>query len=436
MYFLRIINYLCKIVIYEGISSRKNFHKKKMKILLLLNQPYPNGYALTKRFHLYAKGFIKNGHIAKLIIPIPREKIGQSNNNLSKGSYDGVPFEYSWRNCERSNYFAIRRFHDLYGALKTGIIIINEKPNIIIISSFSFFIYCFIKLISLFLSFKLIREKCEIDQLNKDNINQFDKIQIKIINSFFNGFIVITRQLEEYHKYILNSKIPCIKVPILVEDFKNGSFFETKKIIVYTGTFLERKDGIITFLNAFSKFRIYYPDYKLLLTGSPIRSPDYQKIVESINQKNLNNYVVFTGYLHERELQNTICTAELHILTKPENRQNHYNFPTKIGEYMITGRPILATNVGVMGELFTNNINVFFTEYSSDAIAEKMKYIIENKQFATQIGNNGRSYALCNFDYEYHTNKMIEFFTKLILTKSTNINNRSDVGIMKNETLY
>ena len=112
-----------------------------MKIVLLLNQPYPNGYALTKRFHLYAKGFIKNGHSAKIIIPIPREKIGQSNNKLSKGTHEGVPFEYSWRNCERSNNFIIRRVHDFYGALKTGILIINEKPNIIITSSFSIFIF-------------------------------------------------------------------------------------------------------------------------------------------------------------------------------------------------------------------------------------------------------------------------------------------------------
>ena len=403
-----------------------------MKILLLLNQPYPNGYALTKRFHLYAKGFIKNGHSAKLIIPIPREKIGKSNNNLSKGYHEGVPFEYSWRNCERSNSFIIRRYHDFYGAIKTGIIIINEKPDIIITSSFSFFIYCYLKLISLFMSFKLIREKCEVDHLNKDNINQFEKIQIKIINSFFNGFIVITRQLEEYQKYILESKSPCIKVPILVEDFKTGSLFQIQKRIVYTGTFLERKDGIITILKAFSKLRIYYPEYKLLLTGSPVSSPDYQKIVDTINEENLDNYVVFTGYLQERELQNTICSAELHILTKPENRQNHYNFPTKIGEYMITGRPIIATNVGVIGELLTNNINIFFAEYSSDAIAEKMKYIIENKQFATQIGNNGRLYALCNFDYEYHTNKMIEFFTKLILIKSANVYNTTSIETIKN----
>lgn len=414
----------------------KYSHNKKMKILLLLNQPYPNGYALTKRFHLYAKGFIKNGHSAKLIIPIPREKIGQSNNTLSKGSHEGVPFEYSWRNCERSNNFIIRRFHDLYGALKTGLIIINEKPNIIIISSFSLFIYCYIKLISLFMSFKLIREKCEVDHLNQDSINQFEKIQIKIINSFFDGFIVITRQLEEYQKQILESKSPYIKVPILVEDFRRGSLFQTQKKIVYTGTFLERKDGIITILKAFSKFRIYYPDYKLVLTGSPVRSPDYQKIIDTINDEKLNSYVVFTGYLQEKELQNTICTAELHILTKPENRQNHYNFPTKIGEYMITGRPILATNVGVIGELLTNEVNVFFTEYSSDAIAEKMIYIIKNKHFATQIGNNGRLYALCNFDYEYHTDKMIEFFNKLILTKSANIYNRPSIEIINNKTSY
>lgn len=384
-----------------------------MKIFLLLNQPYPHGYALTKRFHLYAKGFIKNGNYTKLIIPIPRETAGEGNNKVLNGNHEGVPFEYAWKNCQRSNSFITRRFHDLYGSLRTGIMVFREKPNIIITSSFSILFFLFLKLIALLVPFKLIREKCEIDYLNKDDITPFEKMRIKILNRLFDGFIVITRQLEEFQKNELQSKIPCMRVPILVEDFKPKMGAQILKRIVYTGNFQERKDGILTILRAFSKFRLHYPNYKLVLTGSPERSPDYQKMENIIKEENLYNNLIFTGYIEEKELRNILLTAELHILTKPENRQNHYNFPTKIGEYMVSGRPILATSVGVMGELLKDQINVFFTKLSPDAIADQMKFIVENKQLASQIGNNGRLFALYNFDYEYHTGKMVDFFKNI-----------------------
>lgn len=405
-----------------------------MKIFLLLNQPYPQGYALTKRFHLYAKGFIKNGNYAKLIVPLPREKAGEGFNNAIIGNHEGVPFEYAWRNCERSNSFVTRRFHDLYGSLRTGTMVLRDKPQIIITSSFSVLFYLYLKLIALVVPFKLIREKCEIDYLDKDCITPFEKARIKILNRLFDGFIVITRQLEEFQKKELKSKIPCIKVPILVEDFKPKISAQIQKRIVYTGNFLERKDGILTILKAFSKFRIRFPIYKLILTGSPERSPDYQKIGNIIQEENLYNNLIFTGYLPEKELQNILLTAELHILAKPENRQNHYNFPTKIGEYMVSGRPILVTSVGVMGELLTDQINVFFTELSADAIADQMKFMVENKQLASQIGNNGRLYALYNFDYEYHTGKMVDFFKNLIRPQSVYIYPPSSIDIIKNET--
>lgn len=384
-----------------------------MKILLLLNQPYPNGYALTKRFQLYAKGFRENGHISKFIIPIPTEKFGQSNNNSSKGSFEGVPFEYAWKKCERSNNFFVRRYHDIYGSIRTGFMIIKENPDIVITDSFSLLFYLYIKTISILIPYKFVQEKCEVDYMKEDKLSLFAKIHVKIMSRFFNGFIVINTQLEEYIIHDLKIKTPLIKIPILVEDFKSLNSSQIDKTIVYTGTFLERKDGILTIISAFSKFRIAHQDYKLLLTGIPDNSPDYQKINELINQNNVHNQVMFTGYLKEKELRKIIQNATLLIIAKPENRQNHYNFPTKIGEYMITGRPILATRVGVIGDLLTDNENIFFANCEADAMAKKMNYIIENSKLGDEVGQNGRLYAIQNFNYLFHTVKMLDFFAKL-----------------------
>ncbi len=45
-----------------------------MKILIILNEPYPIGMACTKRIHLYAKGLTELGNNVKIIIPKPTEK--------------------------------------------------------------------------------------------------------------------------------------------------------------------------------------------------------------------------------------------------------------------------------------------------------------------------------------------------------------------------
>ena len=385
-----------------------------MKILLLLNQSYPNGYALPKRFHLYAKGFIKNGHLAKIIIPRPTEKFGNSDKNPAKGIYEDVPFEYSSNSNIRSNHFFQRRYVDFYSFLKTGHTIYKEKPNIIITSNFSISFIIFIKIISLLRPFKLVKEKCEIDYLDKENINRYQKVYIKLINNFYDGFIFITKYIEEFHNQEIKSKKPFINVPILIEDLQlYESNTNHSKNILYTGTFLERKDGIITILKAFSLFIKKNPDYKLILTGTPEKSPSYQEINRIIEKENIKSNIEFTGYLHDYDLKKIVSNTELHILTKPYNRQNRYNFSTRIGECLITGKPILATKVGIIADLLTDNYNVFFTDYSPESIHEKIEFIINNKELAYKIGQNGRVFALNNFDFEFHTKKMIHFFNKL-----------------------
>lgn len=118
-----------------------------MKILLLLNQSYPNGYALTKRFHLYAKGFVKKGHQALIILPHPTEKNEDTLNQNTSGIYDEVPFRYMSSSTIRSTSFFKRRQQDITGSIKTGIFLLKEKPDIVISSNFSYVFFIYLRII-------------------------------------------------------------------------------------------------------------------------------------------------------------------------------------------------------------------------------------------------------------------------------------------------
>lgn len=385
-----------------------------MKIIILLNQPYPNGYALTKRFHLYAKGLVENNQEVEILIPKPTDSINKPLNNRVFGVSDNVNYKYFWKYTTRSNSFLIRRWHDFFGVFMTGIYLINKKPEIVITSTFSNMAFLYWKLITVFLSIKLIREKNEIDYSTFPSLTKKQIKRARYENVIFDGFLFINKQLKDYTENILKIKKPSIIIPILVKDFCNKESEIKRKTILYSGTYVERKDGIITLLRAFSKLVRLDKDLKLILTGSPEKSPDYKLIMQIIKDINLGKHIKFTGYINDNDLQQLINISEVLIVTKPDNRQNRYNFPTKLGEYLITGRPVLSTKVGVIGDLFNDGENIFFTEFDVDSIANKIQYILENVKIANKIGENGRKFALEQFNYINHTKKMIAFFLKSI----------------------
>jgi glycosyltransferase involved in cell wall biosynthesis len=381
-----------------------------MKIYLLLNQPYPNGYALTKRFHLYAKGLIRNGHEVKMIIPHPTEYEDNLGNKSISGIFEEVKFEYKWRSTKRSHGFLMRRYHDITGGLKAGLTLIKERPDVVVTSSFSFIFFLYIKLISLLFPFKFYHEKNEVDYMHEDNISYMKKLLIKLNESVFHGFVVINSHLLNYITNELKLKKSNIIVPILIEDFKVNKEFPVNKTIVYTGTYQERKDGILTILNGFAKIKNRYPEFKLVLTGSPQRSVNYKEILKIIEANEMWHQVYFTGYLSEEDLKEVLVSANMLVLAKPENRQNNYNFPTKLGEYLISGRPVITTKVGVTGEILEDKINVVFSEFEISDISRKMEFIMNNPELATEIGTRGREYALKHFDYMVHTKRMADHF--------------------------
>jgi glycosyltransferase involved in cell wall biosynthesis len=384
-----------------------------MKIFLLLNQPYPHGYALTKRFHLYAKGFVENGQAVKILIPKPTDSIKKPLNNSTAGVYNDIEYKYFWKHTTRSESFIIRRWHDFYGVLITGIYIIKEKPDIVITSTFPNIALLYWKVVTLFLLTKFIREKNEVDYVVSTILTEKQIKKAKYKNIVFDGFIFINKQLKNYNENILKINKPSIIIPILVRDFTISNSKIQKKTIVYTGTYVERKDGIITMLKAFSKLLETDKDFKLVLTGSPENSPDYMSFKQTIRNYKLENNIHITGYLNEIELQKLISTSEILLATKPDNRQNRYNFPTKLGDYLITSRPVLSTKVGTVGDLFKEQENIFFTAFNTNCIADKIKYIVKNTEIANQTGARGRRFALKEFSYIYQTKRLIDFFTKL-----------------------
>jgi len=384
-----------------------------MRIYLLLNQPYPNGYALSKRFHLYAKGFVEHDQDVKILIPRPTDKIIKPLNNNIKGCYDNIEYKYFWKHTTRSKFFIVRRWHDFFGVFMAGIYFLTKKPDIVITSTFSNIAFFYWKVITYFLSTKFIREKNEVDFLNLSTITYKQIKKAKNKNRWFDGFIFINKQLRDYTNNVLKINKPSIIVPILVKDFKKAEIKINKGTILYSGTYVERKDSLITILNAFNTLVKTYKHIKLILTGSPEISPDYHRIMQIIKENDIGNSIEFTGYLNESVLQKFMSSSEILLVPKPDNRQNRYNFPTKLGEYLITGRPVLSTKVGTIGDLFTGEENIFFTEFDADSMANKIKYVFENTELANKIGENGRKFALKEFNYYYQSKRMIEFFNTI-----------------------
>ena len=97
-------------------------------------------------------------------------------------------------------------------------------------------------------------------------------------------------------------------------------------------------------------------------------------------------------------------------LARPRNLQSSGGFPSKLGEYLSTGNPVVVTSVGEITEYLEDEKNAFIAEPDNAAsFAVCLKKALTNYDNAKTIGLEGRCVAANNFDYKVQSEKLVEF---------------------------
>ncbi len=240
----------------------------------------------------------------------------------------------------------------------------------------------------------LIVERTEYSTYLYDN--SLDSGHIASIKQFeaslkyVDGMIVCSDALNRhYHQYC---EKPFCMVPLVYEEgFIRCLDSKDNHTIVYCGDMGGGKDGVDVLIKAFGLFCQEIHDYKLVLIGGT-KDPDVMNnLKQLVVDLDIADKTTFTGWVNRNDLPEYLERASLLVLSRPSNKQAEGGIPSKLAEYLSTGRPVLTTNVGDLHKYFTHAIDLFFAIPGSvEDFAEKMKSIVKDYNHSCIVGRTGR----------------------------------------------
>jgi len=263
----------------------------------------------------------------------------------------------------------------------------------------------------------LFHERTEYPYLNANSL-------LKRLNLFLymNIFIpqcdhifVISTALREFFSTLPKVKRNNVHVSILnmlVETDRYQVIHETKAIpqkdIVYIGTMYGDKDGVYNLIEAFKLIMDRFPDARLKLIGSNTKKHLMTKIFDALNDLSEPDRIIFTGALSRDVVIQMINQAYCLALARPANIQAKYGFPTKLGEYLSTGNPVVVTAVGDVPIFLKDGVNSYIAEPDSiPAFALKLEECLSDSEKAKEIGIKGYKLVYDQFDYRVVTGTLI-----------------------------
>jgi glycosyltransferase involved in cell wall biosynthesis len=89
-------------------------------------------------------------------------------------------------------------------------------------------------------------------------------------------------------------------------------------------------------------------------------------------------------------------------------------YPSKLTEFLATGKPVVSVNVGEISDYLSDGVNVFLTQPGNpDEIADKLIRVFKNYPEAKRVGEQGRVLTEGIYNYHYQAKRMIDFIKSL-----------------------
>lgn len=127
-----------------------------------------------------------------------------------------------------------------------------------------------------------------------------------------------------------------------------------------------------------------------------------------VNELGFEDKVVFTGEVPSEQIPQLLVNAEFLVLARPDNLQAQFGFPTKLGEYLLTGNPVVVTAVGDIPLYLKDGESALIAKPDDEKdFASKMLWVAEHHQEAEYIGLKGREVALFEFNASIEAKKII-----------------------------
>jgi glycosyltransferase involved in cell wall biosynthesis len=364
-----------------------------LNIVFMGNFPYPHGLAATKR----VQGFID--YLCSIDV-VPRVLIlRQGGERVPKcqlrGYYSsvyyrtiGYGFNLSPQMFYKLPWFFINGCLSLIRWRKTNLTNYLYCYNGLDIENV-FFIF-FAKALGYYIIFDVVED---FSHLGKDELHLLSKLKMRswilfdrFILNMADGLIVISKYLKNKYDQRNNKQLPICLIPISA---KCGERAHREKNsddpikFLYAGSFAA-KDDVMTLIRAFEHVQREKGKCKLFLSGKG----SYLEAVK--NNIRENQSIEYVGYLPDKDFYEFLEEADVFCMVRTNSTYANAGFPFKLGEYLASGKPVIASNVGDVSTYLRDREDAFLVDAGDiNALERAMEYCIDNYGAAVEIGKSG-----------------------------------------------
>lgn len=232
------------------------------------------------------------------------------------------------------------------------------------------------------------------------------------------GITVVTESLKEF----CPSRIPLQVLwagyqgelnwasPLDLDYKRKLGIADTDFVLVYTGNVhVANRTEVSDLYKAIEIVNVSGLPLKLVRTGLNYSNLS-GKNLDTIRKK----YCIELGHVPRKNLPKLLSIADILVQPGVTGRFNDYRFPSKLPEYLASGKPVILpkTNIGL---ILKDREECLLLDGGNDSdIAEKIKTLLSDARLRNRVGVGGRLFAERNLRWDRIAEHLHDFYKKLL----------------------
>lgn len=259
-----------------------------------------------------------------------------------------------------------------------------------------------------------IAEFCDSHALGKHKF--LKKLSIiageQILPKCTNLNIAISDYLEQQVKKAA-PKVPTLKIPILVDsdafkarDSKKSDQFK----ITYIGG-LWKDYGVGVLLEAFSDLLKNHKqeNFQLTIAGRLGNTEKHTDVRGKVKQLGIENNTDITGWVSTSRVIELLNEADVVVIPHLDTPFCNAGLPTKLAEYAIMAKAVVMTDVGDVGQFFTDKENgLICNPNNAESMFKCLEELYKSPSLLNKVGNAAQKLAFSLFDYKVNGGMLLK----------------------------
>jgi colanic acid biosynthesis glycosyl transferase WcaI len=175
--------------------------------------------------------------------------------------------------------------------------------------------------------------------------------------------------------------------------------------VMYAGS-LYPAQGVGMLLGTVPKVLEHHPEVRFVILGAD--PPEYYAEAQQIALP-YNNKVLFLGEKPYHLMPAYFSLADILVIPRPDIPLNRVS-PRKMGEYMATGKAIVATDVADFRLVFEKYQCGMVTQCNSSSLAAGIIRLAADSRLRKELGDNARQTARRIFDFDVVVDRYLEIY--------------------------